>query len=75
MVDFRRPGHNCVVIMDNCSIHHIHKVTSTIRETGAIYIFCPPTHLTIILLKKHFKKSKVKTVMKTMEVWKLRCKL
>ena len=31
-----------VVIMDNCSIHHIDEVTDLIQQTGAIVQWLPP---------------------------------
>ena len=52
--------------MDNCSIHHIHEVTSTIRETGAILHFLPPYSPDYNPIEEAF--SKVKIVMKSMEV-------
>ena len=57
---------NSVVIMDNCSIHHIHEVTSTIRETGAISHFLSPYSPDYNPIAEAF--SKVKIVMKSMEV-------
>ena len=39
-----------VVVLDNCSIHHVEGVTSMIEEVGALVHFLPqpPIHLTLI---------------------------
>ena len=65
LMPFNGINKNSVVIMDNCSIRHIHEVTSTIRETGAILHFAPysPDYNPV---EEAF--SKVKIVMKCMEV-------
>ncbi len=46
-----------IVVLDNCSIHHVSEVVKSIKDVGALLIFLPPyspdynpTHLTITLL-------------------------
>ena len=33
---------NSVVIMDNCSVHHVARVKSLINEVGALLHYLPP---------------------------------
>lgn len=61
-------GHNprSVVIMDNCSIHHIDEVTELTQQTGALVHWLPPYSLDYNPIEEAF--SKVKAMMKAMEV-------
>jgi len=47
---------NSVVIMDNCSIHHVKEAGDAIEETGAILHILSPTHQISIPLRMHFLK-------------------
>lgn len=55
-----------VVIMDNCSIHHIHEVTELIQQTGALVHWLPPYSPDYNPIEEAF--SKAKSMMKAMEV-------
>ena len=54
-----------VVIMDNCSIHHIDEVTELIQQTGAIVHWLPPYSPDYNPIEELFSKSKA--MMKAME--------
>ena len=56
--------HN-VVIMDNCSIHHLSSIVKMIEEVGAIVHFLPPFSPDFMPIEMAF--SKVKTLMKADE--------
>lgn len=55
-----------VVIMDNCSIHHIDEVTELIQQTGALVHWLPPYSPDYNPIEEAF--SKTKSMMKAMEV-------
>lgn len=55
-----------VVIMDNCSIHHIAEVTDLINQTGALIHWLPPYSPDYNPIEQAF--SKAKTAMKAMEI-------
>jgi len=60
LMPFNGTNKNSVVIMDNCSIHHMKKVVDAIEETGAILHFLPPTQqISIPLRMKAVMKSNV----------------
>ncbi|XP_065888536.1 uncharacterized protein [Dysidea avara] len=54
-----------VVIMDNCSIHHLSSIVKMIEEVGAIVHFLPPYSPDFMPIE--FAFSKVKTLMKVDE--------
>ena len=54
-----------VVIMDNCSIHHVNEVVKMIEEVGAIVQFLPPYSPDLNPIEEAF--SKVKSEMKSFE--------
>ena len=56
---------NSVVILDNCSIHHVAPVTQLINEVGAIAHYLPPYSPDFNPIEWCF--SKVKTVMSSLE--------
>ena len=60
-------GENChsVVIMDNCSIHHIPEVTQSINAVGSLVEFLPPYSPDFNPIEELF--SKVKTILPTVE--------
>ena len=35
-------NHTSVVVMDNCSIHHVHKVSELLEDAGILLIYLPP---------------------------------
>ena len=42
MLPFNGFNHNSVVVMDNCSIHHIEPATSLLESAGIVTMFLPP---------------------------------
>lgn len=54
-----------VVIMDNCSIHHIPEIVNMIEEVGAMVHFLPPYSPDLNPIEEAF--SKVKSEIKTLE--------
>ena len=42
LMPFNGTNPNSVVIMDNCSIHHLHNVIRLIHTVGALVLFLPP---------------------------------
>ena len=55
-----------IVIMDNCSIHHIDEVTELIQQTGALVHWLPHYSPDYNPIEEAF--SKTKNMMKAMEV-------
>ena len=62
LLSFDRINPHSVVIMDNCSIHHLSSVVKMIEEVGAIVHFLPPYSPDFMPIELAF--SKVKTLMK-----------
>lgn len=56
---------NSIVILDNCSIHHVLGVTSMITQVGALVHFLLPYSFDLNLIEESF--SKVKSLLKNME--------
>ena len=54
-----------VVVMDNCTIHHVHEVVKMIEEVGAIVQFLPPYSPDLNPIEEAF--SKVKSELKSLE--------
>ena len=54
-----------VVIMDNCSIHHVPEVVRSITDIGALVHFLPPYSPDLAPIEETF--SKVKLTLKSME--------
>ena len=54
-----------VVIMDNCSIHHVPEVVKSIKDVGALIHFLPPYSPDLNPIEETF--SKVKQSMKSIE--------
>ena len=57
---------NSVVIIDNCSIHHVQDIVETIREVGAMLHFLPPYSPDLNPIEMAF--SKVKHGIKDLEL-------
>lgn len=55
-----------VVVLDNCSIHHIDVVVKSIEEVGALVYFLPPYSPDLNPIEELF--SKVKTTLKSLEI-------
>ena len=57
---------NSVVIMDNCSVHHVARVKSLITEVGALLHYLPPYSPDLNPIEECF--SKVKSCLKSTEI-------
>lgn len=66
LMPFNGVNPHSVVVLDNCSIHHVEGVTSMIEEVGALVHFLPPYSPDFNPIEETF--SKVKAEMKNMEV-------
>ena len=55
-----------VVILGNCTVHHIPEVVASIEDVGALVYFLPPYSPDFNPIEETF--SKVKTVLKTTEI-------
>ena len=42
LMPFNGTNPHSVVVMDNCSIHHIHEIVAMRHEVGALVLFLPP---------------------------------
>ena len=62
---FNGTNSNSVVVLDNCSIHHVDTVVQAIRSTGAIVQFLPPYSPDLNPIEESF--SKLKLVLKANE--------
>jgi hypothetical protein len=62
---FNGTNPHSVVILDNCSIHHIHGIVNMIEEVGAIAHFLPPYSPDLNPIEEAF--SKVKYELKSLE--------
>lgn len=65
LMPFNGVNPHSIVILDNCSIHHVEEITSMIEEVGALVHFLPPYSPNFNPIGETF--SKVKTEMKHME--------
>ena len=54
-----------VIIMDNCTVHHVSEVTDLLQETGALVYWLPPYSPDFNPIEEAF--SKAKSMMKAME--------
>ena len=61
--DGRNP--NSIVILDNCSVHHVTGVASMITQVGALVHFLPPYSPDLNPIEECF--SKIKSLLKSME--------
>jgi transposase len=55
---FNGTNPNSVVIMDNCSIHHLHDVIKLIHSVGALVLFLPPYSPDLMPIEECFSKIK-----------------
>ena len=56
---------NSVVILDNCSVHHVQGIVSMITEVGALVHYLPPYSPDLAPIEECF--SKVKSLLQSME--------
>ena len=66
LMPFNGVNPHSVVILDNCSIHHVDGIASMIEEVGALVHFLPPYSPDFNPIEETF--SKVKAEMKNLEV-------
>lgn len=66
LLPFNGTNCNSVVIMDNCSVHHVVGVETLITEVGALVHYLPPYSPDLNPIKECF--SKVKSCLKSTEV-------
>ena len=65
LLPFDGRNHHSIVILDNCSIHHISEITRVINEVGSLVIYLPPYSPDYNPIEEAF--SKVKQTMKTLD--------
>ena len=65
MMPFNGVNQHSIVVLDNCSIHHVEGITSMIEEAGALVHFLPPYSPDFNPIEEMF--SKVKIEMKNQE--------
>ena len=58
LLPFDGHNRNSVVVMDNCSIHHVPEVIELIRSVGAIVVFLPPYSPDFTPIEEMFSKIK-----------------
>ena len=66
LMPFNGTNPHSVVILDNCSIHHVPEVAKSIQDVGALLIYLPPYSPDLNPIEELF--SKVKKVMKSLEL-------
>ena len=66
LMPFNGTNPNSVVLLDNCSVHHVEGVVDTIQEMGTIVHFLPPYCPDLTPIELLF--SKVKGLIQAMEV-------
>ena len=57
MMPFDGQNPNSILVMDNCSVHHVHEDIDLLRQSGILLLFLR-TALTSIQLKKHSATSR-----------------
>ena len=66
LMPFNGTNPNSVVLLDNCSVHHVEGVVDTIQEMGTIVHFLSPYSPDLTLIELLF--SKVKGLIQAMEM-------
>ena len=66
LMPFNGTNPHSVVILDNCSIHHVPAVAKSIQDFGALLIYLPPYSPDLNPIEELF--SKVKKIMKSLEI-------
>ena len=59
LMPFNGTNPNSVVILDNCSIHHLDDVVDLIHSVGAHVIFLPPYSPDLMPIEQCFNKVKL----------------
>ena len=65
LLPFNGINSHSIVVMDNCSIHHVNEVVQSIEDVGALVIFLPPYSPDYNPIEELF--SKIKYVLKRKE--------
>ena len=52
-------NHHSVIILDNCSVHHVTEIVETISDTGALLYFLPPYSPDLNPIEELFAKVKL----------------
>ena len=65
LMPFNGENPNCVLILDNCSVHHVDEVHQAFRDCGVLYHYLPPYSPDYNPIELAF--SKVKYAIKSME--------
>ena len=60
LVPFNGYNPRSVVIMDNCSKHHVNHVMAQLQEIGVLIQWLPPYSLDLNPWKRHFQRSSQK---------------
>ena len=66
LMTFNGYNPNSVIIMDNCSVHHVHGVVKSLHQVGTLVQFLPPYSPDYNPIELLF--SKIKSIMRAMEV-------
>ena len=59
LMPFNGTNHNSVVILDNCSIHHLQDILDLIHSVGALVVFLPPYSPDLMPIEECFNKVKL----------------
>lgn len=66
LMTFNGSNPHSIVVMDNCSIHHVHGIAKMIHQAGALVIFLPHYSPDYNPIEEAF--SKVKATLKLMDI-------
>ena len=58
LMPFNGVNHHSIVILDNCSVHHLERITQMIHRTGALLKFLPPYSPDLNPIELVFSKAK-----------------
>ena len=58
LMPFNGTNPHSVVILDNCSIHHVPQVAQSIQDVGALLIYLPPYSPDLNPIEELFQRSK-----------------
>ena len=53
MIPFDGENPNSIAVLDNCSIHHVQKVTQLFKDAGILVLFLPPYSPDFMPIEKH----------------------
>ena len=68
LMPFNGVNPHSVVVLDNCSIHHVAEITPSIEDVGALVHFVPPIAYSHDFNAIEETFSKVKSVLKSTEI-------